>query len=183
MSRSALQTAARPRAGRVIDTLVIHCSASPNGDTLFGRRPDHSVLRPVEVIDSWHVARGFSRRPDACERFNPQLLGIGYHYVLYTNGAIATGRAEAEIGAHAKGYNASSLGLCLVGTDRFTAQQWSSLAALVNRLMEAYTGVRVVGHRDLPGVAKACPCFDVSAWRAAGMRPPADHIYPPDEAA
>jgi len=22
----------------------------------------------------------------------------------------------------------------------------------------------IVGHRDLPGVAKACPCFDVKRW-------------------
>jgi len=29
------------------------------------------------------------------------------------------------------------------------------------RLKEDYPEAKVVGHRDLPGVKKECPCFDV----------------------
>jgi len=27
-----------------------------------------------------------------------------------------------------------------------------------------YPKAKILGHRDLPGVRKACPCFDVRKW-------------------
>lgn len=168
---------------RRIDTLVIHCSASPNGGSLFA-----DGYTPVQIIDAWHKARGFNRDYGARVRQNPNLEAIGYHYVIYTNGAVATGRALDEAGAHVKGHNACSIGVCLLGTDQFGREQWTALTGVVTGLTKAYPQLDVVGHRDLSpdrdgdGVVeprewlKTCPGFDVAAWRAAGMAPPAAHL-------
>lgn len=169
---------------RPIKLIVIHCSASPNGDSLFRASVGTPGFQtPVSAIDRWHAARGFKRTASARARQNPELAAIGYHYVIYTNGGIATGRAPDEIGAHAAGFNRESLGICLIGTDRFIASQWAALAGLVTRLQSQNPGARVVGHRDLSpdqdkdGVVepfewlKTCPGFDVAAWLAGGMAP------------
>lgn len=139
---------------------------------------------PVEVIDGWHQARGFRRDPEARRRHNPNLSAIGYHYVLYRNGAVATGRAPEEIGAHVTGYNQKSLGLCLIGTNAYTPEQWLALKVLALALREKYPRARFVGHRDLSpdrngnGIiepsewTKTCPGFDVADWLERGMTPP-----------
>lgn len=144
---------------RDIKHIVIHCSASPNGKATVN----------VGVIDAWHKERGWK--------------SIGYHYVIETDGRLSIGRLEDEIGAHVVGSNASSIGVCMVGTDRFSFEQWRSLAQLVSGLQYRYPGAKVLGHRDFSpdkdgdGVIeewewmKKCPGFEVSAWLAAGMEP------------
>lgn len=162
---------------RHIDSLVIHCSATPDGRW-------HSTLD----IDYWHGQAGFRRAPrtDEARKYNPGLAHIGYHWVIYTNGGLATGRHPSEVGAHARGHNARSLALCLVGTRQYTAAQWSQLRQQVEYLCRRY-GVPlqlatadthwrgICGHRDT-GANKACPGFDVAAWLAAGMQPLAEHL-------
>lgn len=156
---------------RSINLIVIHCTASLNGR-----------WATAADIDGWHRARGFLRAPPARLQFNPALTSIGYHHVIYTNGAIATGRDHDEVGAHAAGHNANSIGIAMVGTDRFSAAQWASLRELIQaltvptgRYAARYPNARVCGHRDLPGVHKACPGFDVATWRAQGMAPLTAH--------
>ena len=168
---------------RPINLIVIHCSASPNSDTLFrGKVGDVGFQTPVQIIDEWHAKRGFARKPEARRRYNPGLRAIGYHYVIYRNGGISTGRDVEEFGAHVAGFNQKSLGVCLVGTDRYTPAQWASLADLVDALRKRYPEARVVGHRDLSpdqnanGIVekfewlKTCPGFDVAAWLRGGMQ-------------
>ncbi len=132
---------------RSTNWLVVHCAAT---------RPDQDIGRAE--IDKWHKARGWS--------------GIGYHYVIRRDGSVEVGRPVAEIGAHVEGHNSDSVGICLVGgLDRdgqpapeYTAAQWSSLHGLLVGLHAHYPAAAIVGHRDFPGVTKACPSFDVSAW-------------------
>ncbi|MEW6314738.1 MAG: N-acetylmuramoyl-L-alanine amidase, partial [Pseudomonadota bacterium] len=126
---------------RSVDLIIVHCTGTPNGDSLFrGKFQDAGFETPVEVIDREHARRGFQRGQPWRNQQNPQLAAIGYHFVVYTNGAVATGRHVDEIGAHARGYNANSLGLSLIGTDKFTTKQWESLAALVRGLQATYRG-------------------------------------------
>lgn len=176
-SSSALRAPAPAAGGRNIDLIVIHCSATPNGRWV-----------TTLDIDQWHAARGFARRGEWRARQNPQLGAIGYHFVVYTTGAIATGRHLAEIGAHVAGNNRRSIGICVAGTDSFTRAQWSSLAALVDRLRREFPHARVLGHRDLSpdqdndGLVepwewlKTCPGFDVAAWLRSDMVPPKDRL-------
>jgi N-acetyl-anhydromuramyl-L-alanine amidase AmpD len=146
---------------REINLLVIHCSATPEGLDIGAKE-----LRVM------HLARGFA--------------DIGYHYVIRLDGSVEKGRADDVIGAHAEGYNAHSLGICMVGgldharaaKDTFTPAQWATLKTLVNRLTEKYAIGKIVGHRDLsPDLnhdgkitpnewMKQCPCFDVREWLA-----------------
>lgn len=162
---------------RAIDLIVIHCSASPNGRWV-----------TASDIDVWHHQRGFCRAPSWRNVLNPQLSSIGYHFVIYTSGAIAAGRALDEIGAHVYGYNRASLGICLIGTDRFAPEQFKALSSLISVLRERYPRARICGHRDLsPDVdgdglvepwewLKTCPGFDVAAWLQGGMAALPDHL-------
>lgn len=148
---------------RTVNEIIIHCSATPNGRTT-----------TVEQIRAWHQARGFT--------------DIGYHWVVGIGGTLMRGRPETAIGAHAKGHNAHSVGVCMVGTDRFTMEQWATLRQCVEDLLERYPGARVIGHRDtspdLDGDGqvephewiKVCPGFNVSEWLANGMCPTERHL-------
>jgi hypothetical protein len=181
---------------RFVNTIVIHCAASPNGAPLFeGKLGDAGFKTPDQVIDGWHVKRGFRRGDEARKRFNPGLGAIGYHFLIGLNGALYTGRHLDEIGAHAAGNNKASIGICVLGTDRFSQAQWERLAGLVGELRDKYTiagaGPRILGHRDLSPDAdgdgevephewlKICPGFDVAAWLANDMRPDPAHVFDP----
>jgi hypothetical protein len=150
---------------RSVNLIVIHCAATPNGKPF-----------TAEDIDRWHAERGFKRDPKLIGYNQPNLKSIGYHYVIYTGGAVTIGRGLEEIGAHAAGHNANSIGTCLIGTDKFTLAQWASLRANIRASRKRYPGARVVGHRGLPNVSKSCPGFDVAAWLANGMEPSEEHV-------
>lgn len=151
---------------RKIGLIVIHCADSPNGHPF-----------TAQDIDSWHRERGFERMPQWRARQNPNLTSIGYHFVIGAQGALETGRHSDEIGAHVQGHNANSLGICLIGRDQFSLEQWNQLGSLVEQLQIQYPQARVVGHRSL-SLVKTCPNFDVQAWLQADLLPPVDQIYP-----
>lgn len=160
---------------RQVDTIVIHCSASPNG------RP----VKPEEV-DRWHVAppHEFKRSDYWRQRFNPQFLAIGYHYLIDINGKRYTGRHLNEVPAQARGHNARAVAICLAGTDRFTPEQWSELDALIHQLRadtanggNPVNNIRIIGHYQYPDAHKTCPNFDVPAWLANKMIPQAKNVY------
>lgn len=127
---------------RKIDKIIIHCSATPEGKDF-----------DWTDIDRWHKQRGWS--------------GIGYHYVIKLNGNIQSGRALEKIGAHAKGYNRKSIGVCYIGgvdnklrpKDTRTPEQKKALIDLLNFLKLEHPEAEILGHRDLPNVTKACPSF------------------------
>lgn len=138
---------------RAIDRIVIHCSATRAG-----------VDIGAKEIEGWHIERGFT--------------SIGYHKIIRRDGTTEDGRPLDKAGAHAKGFNAYSIGICLVGgvgadgitpEFNFTRNQMQALDLLLIQLIEAYPDAGICGHRDLPGVDKACPCFDVYSWNAAGQ--------------
>jgi N-acetylmuramoyl-L-alanine amidase len=111
----------------------------------------------VDEIREWHLARGWS--------------DIGYHFVIRRDGTVETGRQIDQIGAHARGHNEGSIGICLVGgmdetggaDCNYTKWQWFALDDLVEAMTIAHGVKRVIGHRDVSD--KLCPCFDVKEWR------------------
>lgn len=166
---------------RAINLIVIHCSATPNG------RPD-----TVADIDAGHRAGGFRRDPAAIRRYQAVLghaLGsVGYHYVIETAGTVRAGRHPSEIGAHVKGLNDKSLGICLIGTDRYSLEQFASLRVLIANMRQQYPAAKIIGHRDCSpdkngdGVIdhrdwlKICPGFDVQTWLDGGLKPLAANL-------
>ena len=135
---------------RAIHRVVVHCSYTP---------PSMDI--GAETIKDWHVNdNGWD--------------DIGYHYVITREGQVEKGRALETPGAHVRGHNGDTIGICLIGgmTDdksapdcNFTHWQWDALDVLLNELEGRFGRLDVVGHRDLDP-KKACPCFDVKAWRA-----------------
>lgn len=187
---------------RSINLIVIHCSATANGDSLQRGEPGARGARnAADIIDGWHAERGFVRTHVNATIHQPRLKHIGYHYVLTCGCGTHQGRSLDEPGAHAVNYNANSIGICLTGMNAYTAYQWEKLAELVKWLAGTYriplqppvrVGGRmrdgICGHRDLSpdkdgdGVVepfewlKTCPGFDVSAWLAGGMKPLQNHL-------
>lgn len=129
--------------------IVLHCSAT---------RPSQDV--GTADIRRWHLAQGWS--------------DIGYHYVIKRDGTVQKGRAESAVGAHVANHNAFSIGICMVGgvsqtdftkpEDNFLPEQWESLKDLITVLIRKYPKALVLGHRDFPNVAKACPSFNAREW-------------------
>ena len=129
---------------RKIDLIVIHCSAT---------REDRPF--PVTSLIADHAKRfGFT----------------GYHYYVTRDGIVYQTRHEQLVGAHARGYNQHSLGVCYEGgldakgqqADTRTPKQKRALLRLLRRLKAEHPDAKIVGHRDLPGVKKGCPCFDAT---------------------
>ena len=92
------------------EKIIIHCSAT---------RPSQDI--GSNDIDRWHREKGW--------------LKIGYHLVITRDGTLELGRDLDEVGAHAYGHNANSVGVCMVGgidedgqpDDNFTSEQWNTL--------------------------------------------------------
>lgn len=151
-----------------IDTIVIHCADTPNGSDRY----------TILDIDRWHRDRGFRRDAIVRSAFRPHLQSVGYHRVINVDGSVAKGRSIGEVGAHAKGANQTSVGICLLGTDAFTLPQWCALRETVTELRRLYEGItRVIGHRDVPGTLKSCPGFSVGEWIANSMDQLDGHVY------
>ena len=133
---------------RKINLIVIHCSAT-------------RVTQDFTVgeLEACHLARGFR--------------DIGYHYYITKDGVIYPCRPESEPGAHARHYNAHSIGICYEGgldehgkaCNTMTAEQETRLVDLFRNLKTLFPKAKIVGHRDLPGTTpKECPGFDAGSW-------------------
>ena len=94
-----------------------------------------------------------------------------YHWFVQRNGNIVPILPESVRGAHARGYNRCSIGICYEGgintrgknDDTRTPQQKASLYELMKQLHRDYPKARIIGHRELPHVAKDCPCCTASS--------------------
>ena len=91
-------------------------------------------------IDQWHKARGWD--------------GIGYHYVVRLDGTIEEGRPLTKPGAHARGLNRNSIGICFSGHGDLQPLTYAQLMAgldLTEDLMksERVPWMNVIGHREL----------------------------------
>lgn len=133
---------------RSVNLLVIHCSATP---------PNMDI--GAKEIRRWHKAKGWS--------------DIGYHDVIRRDGSYERGRDYNRIGAHVRGYNRGSIGVCMVGgvdeynnpEDNFTDEQWESLTRYC-RATKAQINVSIAGHNEFDK-GKACPSFDVQRFLEA----------------
>ncbi len=143
-----------PMDPRAISFLTIHCAATPRGRDV-----------KAEQISAMDIAR---------DDLGNQ---IAYHYVIELDGNTVQTLRHDQKGAHTGGHNTGNLGICYVGgiegdkamtpADTRTDAQKAALLALIHKLRAQYPHAVIRGHRDWPGVKKACPSFDVKAWLAA----------------
>lgn len=129
---------------RSINEIIIHCSATSEGQDISS-----------STIREWHKAKGWS--------------DIGYHFVIRLDGSIEIGRSLDRVGAHCKGRNRNTIGICYVGgvskdgktnMDTRTPEQRKSLESLVNALKMVFNVSLVSGHNNYTRL-KDCPCFNV----------------------
>ena len=142
--------------GRQIRRIVIHCSAT--------------VVGEVESIRRYHVE---------VNKWND----IGYHavilngsrassqYVVMDDGAVELGRPLHVAGAHCPEANADSIGICLIGIDKFSVPQIRALKYLVNEYMREFklSFDDLLVHRDFDSAkkqGKTCPGFSREDLRA-----------------
>ena len=129
---------------REIKLLVIHCSATRC-----------NVSFPVEQLRECHLQRGFK--------------DVGYHFYITRNGEVHQCRPVSEPGAHVRGFNRHSIGICYEEgldeegrpADTRTQAQRFALIDLLAILKHQYPEAQVLGHYQLSAnIHKACPCFD-----------------------
>ena len=143
---------------REITMIVVHCSATRCNHPY----TVHQLYHDHVEVNHWRY--------------------IGYHFFISRDGKVHATRPLERMGAHARGWNAHSIGICYEGgldekgrpADTRTGWQRHSLRVLVRTLLLDYPGCRICGHRDLsPDLngngeiepeewVKQCPCFEVS---------------------
>lgn len=129
--------------------IFVHCSAT---------KPSMDI--GVREIAQWHKEQGW--------------LAIGYHFIIRRDGTVEAGRDQDAVGSHVKGYNSTSVGVCLVGgidakgqpEANFTPQQMSALKGLLHELKGTYPDAVIMAHHDV--APKACPSFDLQRWVKTG---------------
>lgn len=148
-----------------VTEIILHASAT---------RPDwmagQSLAAKVEEIRRWHKANDWR--------------DIGYHYIIDRDGKWAAGRPENVVGAHVKGRNTGTIGICLLGgfggsaddtfDDHFTPQQRATAWKLIRAIAGRTDIRRVSGHNQY--AVKACPCFRAASefpWPPAFKEPTA----------
>lgn len=123
--------------------IVIHCSATRS-------TRDYTA----EQLLRDHKTRGFRT--------------VGYHFYIRRDGSVTQHRKLLEVGAHCRPWNRCSIGICYEGgldadgrpADTRTPEQTEQFILLLMRMVKIFPGVRIRGHRDMPGsIPKACPCL------------------------
>lgn len=122
-----------------IKLLIVHCSDTPNEKEL-----------EASDIHKMHLGFGWD--------------GIGYHKIILRSGEIQNGRPEYWVGAHVKGKNDISFGVCLIGRDYFTEKQYISLEKVLKEWKVKYPKANILGHCDTGKTLKTCPNFNVGEW-------------------
>lgn len=131
---------------RTIRHIVIHCTATPQTTTV------ESIQRHWRDVLKW-------KSP-------------GYHLIILPDGSFQRLAPDEATTNGVAGHNANSIHISYIGgvdahnrpIDNRTPQQRNTMLTLVRTLRSRYPHAEVLGHRDFPGVSKACPSFDVRSW-------------------
>jgi len=127
---------------RDIKYIVLHCTASSQSATI------SAILR------YWKDDRGWK---------NP-----GYHFIIEANGNVVQLQPIEKPSNGVRGYNQSSIHVSYIGgkdgIDDRTNKQKIAMAAIVKVLHAVHPTAKILGHRDFPNVAKACPSFEVKQF-------------------
>ncbi len=154
------------RNRRRTEYVMWHCSATPPSKDIGSGQ-----------IDIMHKAKGWD--------------GIGYGLVVCRDGHIEVGEDLKKAGAHVKGINNISIGICMIGgvdedgkaENNFTDEQWQAAKHVFEFMTLLYPDAKHLGHRDMsPDLdgdgrvqrheyMKDCPCFSVRQWIENNLAP------------
>lgn len=137
---------------RVIKYIALHCTAT---------QPTATV---ASIQRYWREEKGWK---------NP-----GYHILIAADGKAHDLLPVSEISNGVAGYNSVTINICYIGgvdkqgkpADTRTPAQLVAMQNVVEALHSMFPKAVIQGHRDFPGVKKACPSFDVKTWlKAIGL--------------
>lgn len=140
---------------RTIDEIIIHCSATPADMDIGAAEIKHLHTSPKTYPIKWG-------------KYNTHGKGWsdnGYHIVIRRNGETELGRPIERKGAHAKGHNSHSIGICMIGEGgEHTEAQWDTLKYVVKEYLKTYPEAKVKGHYEVDDNKPDCPGFDIPVW-------------------
>lgn len=127
---------------RNINYIVIHCTATPQNTTI------ESIQKYWLEVLKWNAP--------------------GYHYIIKASGELVQLLPIDRISNGVAGYNSQCINIAYIGgidsnsnpIDNRTPAQKEMLVKLLKQLKQQFQKAIIQGHRDFPGVKKACPSFD-----------------------
>lgn len=124
----------------------------------------HSLTKDSDTV-SWGAIRDFHVKANGWS-------AIGYHFGIENlrgQTEILIGRLADQAGAHCRGHNSDSIGICFVGNfdvDPVPAETWAAGVRLCKFLTRQYGITVIQGHREL-NPHKSCPGinFDIKKFK------------------
>lgn len=135
---------------RSITHIILHCTAT-------------SPMTTVESIQKyWRTPK-----PKGQGWKSP-----GYHHIIKADGTIVDLLPIDQVSNGVAGHNAHSINISYIGgvdskgkaIDNRTDAQKAAQITLLKKYHAMFPNAIICGHRDFPGVKKACPSFDVKTW-------------------
>lgn len=131
---------------REIKYIVLHCTAGPQNQST------------AEILHYWKTVNGW-KYP-------------GYHFEISADGTIEQLLPIEQVANGVAGHNAHSIHISYKGgidahgrpADNRTEAQKQAQVKLLKKYHAMFPHAEILGHRDFPGVTKACPSFDVKSW-------------------
>lgn len=131
---------------RQINYIVLHCTATGKDAT------------PEAIRNYWINERGW-KQP-------------GYHFLIRFDGSYVQMQKTELMANGVSGYNRDSIHISYIGginskgqpLDTRSQAQKDTMTSLIRAMKRLYPQAVILGHRDFPGVNKACPSFDVAKW-------------------
>ena len=131
---------------RSIKYIVLHCTATAQNAKISA------------ILDYWKNTLGWK--------------SPGYHYIIEADGKVTNLQPIEKLSNGVAGHNSYSINISYIGgidnrgraIDNRTPEQKASMIKLVFELLQKFPNAKVQGHRDFPGVNKACPCFNAIPW-------------------
>lgn len=131
---------------RGIKYIVLHCTATSQRTTV------------ASILKYWRNFLGWQ---------NP-----GYHFIIKADGEVVQLHPIEKVANGVRGFNSVAIHIAYMGgvdrnqkpLDNRTPEQRFQQMRLVKELKRKFPTAEIKGHRDFPGVIKACPSFDVAQW-------------------
>lgn len=139
-----------------VNKIILHCSASD-----LVRHDNINSIRELHTFPKdWYTHWGNYYTS------GKEFSDIGYHWIIVKSGKIKKGRPETLMGAHTKGHNSDSIGICLTGEYLFSDYQMTALENLVEILTDKYN---IPANKVYPhwyfNPHKTCPNFTLKGER------------------
>ncbi len=128
-------------------------------------------MRQIKYIAIHCTATQPNATVDSIKRYWQENLGWkdpGYHFIIDPVGKITNLQPVEKVSNGVQGFNSCTVNISYIGgidpagnpKDTRTSFQKTALIDQIRKMKRLYPNALVQGHRDFPGVKKACPSFD-----------------------